>query len=186
MVGSGLLAIQPSRLVALTGIFAAMGAGAISSAFGATSSSGAFSGQVCALLVVTELPQGVTMTCREAKPAETQPATTTYDGKWGVSGLRLEIKVITFASARARTNGLAEFKQEVSILPQIGIPVSVVKLGTWARESVNPEPPDAVTVQFVVGGDDCIVFILGVPTSEVTVYRADALAVAKAVAAKLV
>jgi hypothetical protein len=169
----------------LAGISALMAASAIPAAFGAPSSTAGFSGQVCSLLTPSELPHGVSTTCRQGKLATTDPGATTYDGKWGAAGLRLEIKVITFATAAARSTGLSDFKQEVSILPQIGIPVSVVKVGTWARESVNAEAPAAVTLQFVAGGDNCIVYILDVPAGQDSVYRADALAVAKAVAAKL-
>jgi hypothetical protein len=154
-------------------------------ALGAASQSAAFSGKVCTLLTATQVPHGVTSTCRQAAPDASQSNTTTYVGKWGVSGLQLEVKVSTFASAAARSNGLAEFKQEDSILPQIGVPVAAVSVGTWARESVNPKAA-SVTVQFVAGGDDCIVFVLGVPGNQDSVYRGETLAAAKAIAAKLI
>lgn len=184
LVADGSARLAAAALPAAAALLAAAATVFSVPAFARDAASAGFSGNACALLAASQIPQGVASACHEAKPDVSDPGKTTYVARWGSSGVHLEVNLSTFTGTAARNEDLANFKQETSILPQIGVPVEQVKIGSWAREYVTTK---AVSVLFAAGGEDCIIFILNnVPkAADNAIYRAEALAIARAVEAKL-
>ena len=134
----------------------------------------AFTGNVCSLLSARQVA-AVHVPSKCTHDSSTGSASTLYSGSWGTAtGPHLSITVNSFQSARSSAFQLAK-----KYLGQIPNAKSVGGIGSlaWASRQGN-----ATTINFVVGHVTCQ---LGLITAKPPKSLAPAIALAKAIAAKL-